>query len=119
MRIVSDLADLRDATLAVEAVREELDVKREVLDSLGKTLADSAILATTTSSLAIQELATASGRPERFLGLHVFNPVERMPLVELCFPTEADDRYPRSRDRLLRRDRQDRGRGARTRQVSS
>jgi 3-hydroxyacyl-CoA dehydrogenase len=90
VRIVTDLTDLSGATLAVEAVREELTVKREVLEALGGTLANSAILATTTSSLGVEDLANASGRPSRFLGLHVFNPVERMPLVELCFPTAAD-----------------------------
>jgi 3-hydroxyacyl-CoA dehydrogenase len=88
--IVTDLTDLSEATLAVEAVREEIAIKHEVLGSLGRALAESAIVATTTSSLAIEELAHASGRPARFAGLHVFNPVERMPLVELCFPDEAD-----------------------------
>ena len=48
-----------------------------------------AVLATTTSSLSIAELAEASGHPERFVGLHVFNPVPRMELVELAFPPEA------------------------------
>jgi 3-hydroxybutyryl-CoA dehydrogenase len=90
VRIVTDLTDLSGVTLAVEAVREELAIKREVLGALAGALADSAILATTTSSLVIEELASASGRPARFVGLHVFNPVERMPLVELCFPDEAD-----------------------------
>ena len=47
------------------------------------------MLATTTSSLSIAELAQASGHPERFVGLHVFNPVPRMELVELAFPEEA------------------------------
>jgi 3-hydroxybutyryl-CoA dehydrogenase len=89
VRYVTDLTDLSGATLAVEAVREELATKRQVLDSLGRTLGDSSIIATTTSSLRIEELAAASGSPGRFFGLHVFNPVERMPLVELCFPAET------------------------------
>jgi len=50
---------------------------------------DLAVLATTTSSLPIGALATASGHPERFVGLHVFNPVPKMDLVELAFPPEA------------------------------
>jgi 3-hydroxybutyryl-CoA dehydrogenase len=90
VRIVTDLTDLSEATFAVEAVREEIEIKRELLETLGRALAETAILATTTSSLGIEELAHASGRPARFVGLHVFNPVERMPLVELCFPDEAD-----------------------------
>jgi 3-hydroxybutyryl-CoA dehydrogenase len=90
IRTVTDLTDLSDATFAVEAVREEAEIKHEVLEALGRALADSAIVATTTSSLGIGNLAHASGRPARFVGLHVFNPVERMPLVELCFPDQAD-----------------------------
>ena len=86
IRIVTNLTELSGVTFAVEAVREEPAVKREVLDSLGRTLDASAVIATTTSSLAIAELADASGRPSSFFGLHVFNPVDRMPLVELCFP---------------------------------
>ena len=54
-------------------------------------LADDAVLATTTSSLSVAELAAASGRPDRFGALHVFNPVDRMKLVELSFPDEATD----------------------------
>ena len=48
-------------------------------------------MASTTSSLSVAALAAASGRPDRFAALHVFNPVEKMPLVELCFPAEATD----------------------------
>ncbi len=49
------------------------------------------MLASTTSSLSVNELAAQSGRPEKFAGLHVFNPVHKMDLVELAFPDEADD----------------------------
>ena len=52
-------------------------------------LGPSAILASTTSSLSVESLARASGRPERFLGLHVFNPVTKMELIELIFPSAA------------------------------
>jgi 3-hydroxyacyl-CoA dehydrogenase len=71
-------------------VLEEEDVKHQVLRSLGAKLADRSLIATTTSSLAISGLAQASARPSRFFGLHVFNPVHRMPLVELCFPADAE-----------------------------
>jgi 3-hydroxyacyl-CoA dehydrogenase len=50
-----------------------------------------ALLSTTTSSLSVAEIAAASGRPDRFAGLHVFNPVEKMKLVELAFPDEATE----------------------------
>jgi 3-hydroxybutyryl-CoA dehydrogenase len=60
-----------------------------MLRSLASRLDGSALLASTTSSLGIADLARASGAAERFFGLHVFNPVDRMELVELCFPDEA------------------------------
>jgi 3-hydroxybutyryl-CoA dehydrogenase len=91
VEIIGDLREFSGVTLAIEAVREELDTKHEVLASLARTGGETTILGTTTSSLEIEELAITSGQPERFVGLHVFNPVERMPLVELCFPDEAEE----------------------------
>ena len=61
------------------------------LRTLADVLDDDAVLATTTSSLSVAELAEASGRPDRFGALHVFNPVDKMKLVELAFPDEATD----------------------------
>ncbi len=90
VRVVTDLADFADRTFVIEAVVEELAAKTAVFSRLGDLLDDSAVLTSTTSSLSIEELARMSGRPRRFAGLHVFNPVERMPLVELVFPAVAD-----------------------------
>ena len=59
------------------------------LGELARHAGAGAILATTTSSLSIAELAAISGHPERFVGLHVFNPVPRMQLIELVFPNKA------------------------------
>jgi 3-hydroxybutyryl-CoA dehydrogenase len=87
----TNLADLSRATLVIESVREEEDVKRPLLASLDRTLPEQAMIATTTSSLEISMLSAASGRPSRFFGLHVFNPVPRMKLVELCFPPQASE----------------------------
>ncbi len=75
----------------VEAVVEDHDVKAGLLAELDAILGPEAILASTTSSLSVERLAQASGRPERFLGLHVFNPVTRMKLVELIFPAQASE----------------------------
>src|SRR3954447_9563032 len=86
-----ELEHLADRTLVIEAVVEDLAVKRNVFAELGRILADDAVIATTTSSLPVADLARASGRPDRFVAFHVFNPVERMKLVELCFPAEASD----------------------------
>jgi 3-hydroxybutyryl-CoA dehydrogenase len=89
VQIVTDAQELAPATFVVEAVVENHDVKAGVLADLDALLAPEAVLASTTSSLSIERLAKASGRPERFLGLHVFNPVVRMKLVELVFPAPA------------------------------
>jgi 3-hydroxybutyryl-CoA dehydrogenase len=82
---------LTDATFVVEAVVEDAEAKAAVWRALGAHLGTDVVLATTTSSLAIGALARASGHPERFVGLHVFNPVPKMDLVELVFPEEATD----------------------------
>jgi 3-hydroxybutyryl-CoA dehydrogenase len=84
-----DPAVLADATFVVEAVVEDPTAKAELFRRLDAHLAEDAVLATTTSSLPIGELARASGRPERFVGLHVFNPVPKMELIELAFGDEA------------------------------
>ena len=89
VQIVTDAQALAEATFVVEAVVEDHDVKAGLLSELGAILSPSAILASTTSSLSIERLAQESGRPERFLGLHVFNPVTRMKLIELIFPQAA------------------------------
>jgi 3-hydroxybutyryl-CoA dehydrogenase len=89
VQIVTDPAELAAATFVVEAVVEDHDVKARLLAELGGILGPSAILASTTSSLSVESLARASGRPERFLGLHVFNPVTKMELIELIFPSAA------------------------------
>ena len=90
VRVVTDLAELEPATFLVEAVVEDYGQKASLLAELGLIAQPGAVLATTTSSLSISELAHASGHAERFVGLHVFNPVPRMDLVELVFPHEAD-----------------------------
>jgi 3-hydroxybutyryl-CoA dehydrogenase len=91
VRVETDLAALGQATAVVEAVAEDEDVKAGVLADLGTVVGDDALLASTTSSLSIERLARASGAQERFVGLHVFNPVPKMKLVELAFPEAASD----------------------------
>jgi 3-hydroxybutyryl-CoA dehydrogenase len=88
-RVVTDLEALAGCDVVVEAVAEDPDVKADIHRKLGELLPPETILATTTSSLSVSELAAASGRPDRFGALHVFNPVEKMKLVELSFPAEA------------------------------
>jgi 3-hydroxybutyryl-CoA dehydrogenase len=90
-RVVTELAELADCDVVVEAVAEDAGVKRDIHRRLGQLLSPEAVIATTTSSLSVAELAAASGRPERFGALHVFNPVEKMKLVELSFPEAASE----------------------------
>jgi 3-hydroxyacyl-CoA dehydrogenase len=87
--VSSDLGALGDATFIVEAIAEEEQAKAELLRRLGGATSNGTILATTTSALSITALAAATGRPDRFVGLHVFNPVPKMDLVELVFPPGA------------------------------
>jgi 3-hydroxybutyryl-CoA dehydrogenase len=103
VQFVTDMDALLEATYLVEAIVEDHGSKSALLADLGelaKHESSDAILATTTSSLSIEELAEASGYPERFVGLHVFNPVARMELVELVFPARASERT-RERTRTL------------------
>ena len=98
VEVTSDLGALADADVVVEAIAEDLATKAELYARLPPL--DGALLCTTTSSLSVNELAAASGRAERFVGLHVFNPVHKMELVELAFPDAATERT-RSRARAL------------------
>ncbi|MCO8121137.1 3-hydroxyacyl-CoA dehydrogenase NAD-binding domain-containing protein [Stieleria sp. TO1_6] len=76
-------ASLASSDCVVEAVVERMDVKKQVLSETERTISHTAILATNTSSLSVSRMATALERPENFAGLHFFNPVYRMELVEV------------------------------------
>jgi 3-hydroxyacyl-CoA dehydrogenase / enoyl-CoA hydratase / 3-hydroxybutyryl-CoA epimerase len=76
------------ADLVIEAVFEELDVKRQVLAELEAEIRPETIIATNTSTIPIHQIAARARHPERVLGMHFFSPVERMPLLEVI-PTEA------------------------------
>lgn len=82
-------AAAREADLVVEAVPERLDLKREVFAALGRAAPAHAVLATNTSSLPVTEIAAASGRPARVVGMHFFNPVPLMALLELVRTTHT------------------------------
>ncbi len=83
VKVTTDRADLDGCDLVVEAIVEEVSAKGELLAALGEALPD-ADLATTTSSLGVAAIGEASGHGDRVFGLHPFNPVPRMDLVELC-----------------------------------
>lgn len=79
----TDKASLADCDLVVEAIVEDLDIKKALFAELGSLCKPETIFASNTSSFPIREMAVASGRPERMVGLHFFNPVQLMRLVEV------------------------------------
>jgi 3-hydroxybutyryl-CoA dehydrogenase len=91
LRTTTDLAGLADCDLVIEAALEELDLKREVFGDLDRWLRPDAIIATNTSALSVTELAAATTRPGRVVGMHFFNPAPLMPLVEIVRTEVVDD----------------------------
>ena len=91
LHLTTDLTDLADCDLVVEAAFEDLDVKRELFTNLDRLLAADAILATNTSALSVTEIAAATERPERVVGMHFFNPAPLMPLVEIVRAERTSD----------------------------
>jgi 3-hydroxybutyryl-CoA dehydrogenase len=85
------LTELRDCTLVVEAATERLAVKQEIFRGLDALLGPEAILATNTSSISITKLAAGTTRPERVVGMHFFNPVPVMALVEVIRGLQTSD----------------------------
>lgn len=83
LTIGSDIEAYKDCDLVVEAIVENLNVKRKVLKKIEALLPETAILGSNTSTIQIGQIATALARPENFCGLHFFNPVRKMPLVEI------------------------------------
>lgn len=80
-----------DADLAIEAAPESIEIKKEVFGALDEQLKDEAILASNTSSISITELGAQTSRPEKFIGMHFFNPVPVMKLVEIVRGIETSD----------------------------
>ncbi|MBW3594307.1 MAG: 3-hydroxyacyl-CoA dehydrogenase family protein [Actinobacteria bacterium] len=83
IRGTTEIADLADRDLVIEAVPEKLDLKKDTFSHLDRVLGDHAILATNTSSLPVIDMAVATNRPDRVIGFHFFNPAQVMKLVEL------------------------------------
>jgi 3-hydroxybutyryl-CoA dehydrogenase len=86
-----DYADLGDADLVIEAITENLDQKLEMWRELDGIVKDGVVCATNTSSLSVIDQAASTSRPTRFIGLHFFNPVQRMPLLEVVKTITTDD----------------------------
>jgi 3-hydroxybutyryl-CoA dehydrogenase len=100
---VATLTDLAGATLVVEAVVEDLEIKRKLFADLERSMANDAILATNTSSLSVTALAAACARPERVAGYHFFNPAPVMRVVEVIAALRTDPRVCDALTALTRR----------------
>jgi 3-hydroxybutyryl-CoA dehydrogenase len=87
-----NLDEFADVDLAIEAVVERMDEKQSVLRALDRIVRPDVILASNTSSLSITEMASVTGRPEQVVGLHFFNPVPVMPLIEIVRGLATSDR---------------------------
>lgn len=85
-----DYSGFGNVDLVIEAVFEDLDVKRQVLREVEAVLKPDAIFASNTSTIPIAEIATASARPERVLGMHFFSPVNKMPLLEVIATNDTE-----------------------------
>ena len=83
IEITTDYEDLKDCDLIIEAIAEDMDVKKETFKKLDEICKEETILATNTSSLSITEIASSTNRPDRVIGMHFFNPVPVMKLVEV------------------------------------
>ncbi|HST25759.1 MAG TPA: 3-hydroxybutyryl-CoA dehydrogenase [Gaiellaceae bacterium] len=83
LRLTTELDDLADCDLVIEAIVEQIDAKTELFAALERIVRPDAILASNTSALSITEIAAATQRPERVVGMHFFNPAPVMPLVEV------------------------------------
>ncbi|CAN5890466.1 3-hydroxybutyryl-CoA dehydrogenase [soil metagenome] len=81
--MTTSLEELRDADIVIEAVTEDIELKNEMFRTLDGVCAEHTIFASNTSSLTIADMAAATNRPHRFVGLHFFNPVPVMKLVEV------------------------------------
>src|SRR5258706_2625855 len=98
IRTTTDLADLRDAVIVVEAVTEDLQVKTDVFKALDGIANSSAILASNTSSISITKLGAVTQRPDKVIGMHFMNPVPVMKLVEIIRGAATSDAtYERTR----------------------
>ncbi len=86
------MQDFHDVDLLIEAASEKEEIKRKILGDIARVLKPDAIIGSNTSSISITRLASISGRPERFIGIHFMNPVPKMQLVELIRGIATDDR---------------------------
>ena len=91
IQTTTDYKEFNDVDLVIEAVLENVDLKREIFSELDKTTPSHVVLATNTSSLSVTEIASATKRPEKVVGVHFFNPPVTLPLVEVIPGMETSE----------------------------
>jgi len=91
IQVSTDYAALKPAQLVIEAATENADLKRKILQQLDDMLPAETLVATNTSSISITQLAASTKRPDRFIGMHFFNPVPMMALVEVIRGLQTSD----------------------------
>ena len=91
LRTTTEVEELAECDLVIEAIVEELDAKRELFAELDRVCAPDAILATNTSALSVTQIAEATERPDRVIGMHFFNPAPLLPLVEIVRTEQSDE----------------------------
>lgn len=92
IRFVTHLEEFKGTEIIIEAIIENLEVKQEIFSNLENIIADDCILASNTSSLSITAIAAACNKPERFVGIHFFNPANIMQLVEIIPGVATDEK---------------------------
>ena len=91
IRTSTDYAQLKDAELVIEAATENLELKKRILQQVAANVSETCVIATNTSSLSVTQLGAAISQPERFIGVHFFNPVPMMALVEVIRGLQTSD----------------------------
>jgi 3-hydroxyacyl-CoA dehydrogenase/enoyl-CoA hydratase/3-hydroxybutyryl-CoA epimerase len=87
----TDFSGFKKNDLVIEAIVEDMEIKKKVIAQTAAELPENAIIATNTSSLSVTEMATAHPKPENFVGMHFFNPVNKMPLIEVIRGVKTSD----------------------------
>ena len=99
----TSMQDLSDADFIIEAATENLDLKRKILQDVDTVAKEGVVIATNTSSISITELAAATGRASSFIGMHFFNPVPMMALVEIIRAAQTSDATYAATEELAKR----------------
>jgi 3-hydroxybutyryl-CoA dehydrogenase len=99
IKITTDLADLKNCSLVVEAATENFEIKKHIFEQLDEITSDTAILASNTSSISITKIGATTKRPDKVIGMHFFNPVPLMKLVEVIRGiATSDETYAKVKD---------------------